>query len=85
MNFYTKFRVGEEVYVVYKEDGFIEIWRDKIISITIRENNVVDYILDKLCDTFSGHELVKFDDKKGLINKIDELIEKGKEELNESI
>lgn len=86
MNFYTKFRVGEEVYAIYKEDdGIIRLWKDKIISITIRENNVVDYILEELCDTFSGHELVKIEDEKGLIKKINELIEKGKEELNESI
>lgn len=76
MKIYVKYRVGEEVYAIYKEDdGIIRLWKDKINSITIRENNVIDYLLEDYCETFSEHELVKLEDEKGLLKKINELID----------
>lgn len=78
MEFKIKFAIGEELYVIYKEekDNIIRLFKDKVTEIVIREDETV-YYLDKMCEEFHEEELVKYKDKTTLLYKIDQLIEKG--------
>ena len=75
MKIETKYSIGDNVYVIFKEDnGEIKLFKDKIDSIVIKENEIV-YFLDKICEEFHEHELIKYKDESSLLNKIDALIE----------
>lgn len=80
MKIESKFGLHEKVYAVYKEvnDIFAHVFEDEIISITVIEDGTIDYLLDKMCETFKDYELVRIDDKDGLIKRIDEVLEVGK-------
>lgn len=75
MKIETNFAVGEYVYVIFKEEnGIIKLFKDKIDSIVIKEDEIV-YFLDKICEEFHEDELIKYKDESSLLNKINNLIE----------
>lgn len=78
MKIESKFEIHEKVYVVYKEDDIVHVFKDEIISITVIEDKTIDYLLDRMCETFKDYELVRINDKENLIKRIEELLEVGK-------
>ena len=71
MNIKTKFKVGQEVYVIFKEDNepFVKIFDDVITEITISKDGIV-YYLTKIVEEFKEDELVSKKDVNALIPKI---------------
>lgn len=73
MKIETKFKIGQEVYVIFKEDAEIKLFKDTIDSIVIKKDKVV-YFMNKICEEFNEDELVEYGNCIDLINKIDKLI-----------
>lgn len=81
MNIKTKFELGEKVYCVYKEDNIIKLFVDEVAEIVV-SNDGIDYYGEIMCEEFKENEVVAYNDKEGLLNKIEELSSE-KEENNE--
>ena len=71
MNIKTKFKIGQEVYVIFKEDNepYVKIFDDVITEITISKDGIV-YYLTKILEEFKEDELVSKKDVNALIPKI---------------
>ena len=71
MNIKTKFKIGQEVYVIFKEDNepYVKIFDDIITEITISKDGIV-YYLTKIIEEFKEDELVSKKDVNALIPKI---------------
>ena len=77
MNIKTKFKIGEEVYIIFKEnDGIIRLFKDEVTEIVINDKGIL-YYGDILCEEFKENQLISFNDKELLVEKIDELIKNG--------
>ena len=86
MNINTKFKLGQEVYIIFKEDNepYLKIMDDVIKEIIISDKGTA-YYCDKLCEEFFDYEMVSKKDINGLIPKIKELLKnkiKEQEETN---
>lgn len=78
-----KYKFGDEVYVVFKEnDGLIRVFKDKVQEISMSEKYGLHYYVNKLCEEFKEEELVSVNDKNLLIARIDELSEVENERTN---
>lgn len=71
----TKFAIDEKVYIVYKENDEVKVFKDVIKEILITETQTIYY------GSIVGWELKEDDlvsdaDRDKVINKIDELIKK---------
>ena len=77
MNIKTKFKIGEEVYIIFKEnDGIIRLFKDEVTEIVINDKGIL-YYGDILCEEFKENQLISFNNKELLVEKIDELIKNG--------
>ena len=78
MNITTKFKIGEEVYIIFKKenDQILQLFKDKVIEIVINENDIL-YYGNVLCEEFKENQLISFNNKELLVEKIDELIKNG--------
>lgn len=78
MNIKTKFKIGEEVYIIFKEENnqILQLFKDKVTEIVINEEDIL-YYGDVLCEEFKEEQLISINDKEILIKKIDELIKNG--------
>ena len=72
MNIKTKFELGEKVYCVYKEDNIIKLFVDEVAEIVVSNDGIV-YYGEIMCEEFKENEVVAYNDKEGLLNKIEEL------------
>lgn len=72
MNIKTKFKIGDEVYIIFKEDGIVKLFRDKIEEIAITKEHIVYYV-DFICEEFEEYEIVLINNHEDLIKKIIEL------------
>ena len=72
MNIKTKFELGEKIYCVYKEDNIIKLFVDEVAEIVILNDGIV-YYCEAICEEFKENELVAYNDKEALLNKIEEL------------
>lgn len=87
MQIKTKYNIGDRVWVVKEEDyyntetrkrelaGVLEVFDDYIESIQVYNEGVI-YILRQadMLDLFE-HEVILYDNKKGLVKKIEEVME----------
>lgn len=78
MKIETKYAIGEEVYVIFKEDnGSIKLFKDTITEITLSSYEKTGYLyayyVGNMCEEFIESEIIRFDDKEGLIKTIDQL------------
>ena len=78
MNIKTKFKIGEEVYIIFKEKNnqILRLFKDEVTEIVINEDDIL-YYGDVLCEEFKEEQLISINDKELLIKKIDELIKNG--------
>lgn len=78
MNITTKFKIGEEVYIIFKEENneILQLFKDKVTEIVINEDDIL-YYGNVLCEEFKEEQLISINDKELLIKKIDELIKNG--------
>ena len=74
MTISTEFGIGEEVYIVYKENGEVKIFKDEIKEILITKNQTLYYVSTS-CDEYDGTQFIPMISRENVINKIDELLE----------
>lgn len=77
----TKFKIGEEVYIIYKEKNNVIINKDIIKEIAINEKEDIFYYTNNYCDEIKECELVETYATSKLVSKIEELL---KEKDNET-
>lgn len=73
----TNFKINEEVYMIYKENDVVNIRKDKVKSILIKEDETI-YYLENFCDEVQEDELISVEYDFELRDKIMKLI-KGEE------
>lgn len=72
MKIETKFKIGEEVYIIEEGiKGVLEIYKDVIGSIFINDDLSVSYYIDSVTNTFDENEIFKLNDRKGIIKTIE--------------
>ena len=78
MNIKTKFKIGEEVYIIFKEENneILQLFKDKVTEIVINDEDIL-YYGNVLCEEFKEDQLISFNNKELLVEKIDELIKNG--------
>ena len=74
MTISTKFGIGEEVYIVYKENGEVKIFKDEIKEILIRKNQILYYVSTS-CDEYNSVQLIRKSLRENVMDKIDKLLE----------
>lgn len=72
----AKFNLGEKVYILNKDNYVVSLFVDEICEIILNKNGVYyyGYMMSK---RFKENELVPYNDKEELLNKIKELTSKG--------
>lgn len=75
MNIKTKYKVGQKVYVVFKEDNqfWANVFEDEIEQICITQNGIIYYV-KKICEEFNEEDIIDYNDNDLLINKIKDLL-----------
>ena len=79
MNIKTKYETGQHIWVLYLDRKEVCVFDDIIKEINISKDGI-EYWCDKAGDSIKEDEIVKYEDEIGLVNRIKELLEKGKEE-----
>lgn len=77
MNIQTKYKIGDEVYVILKDDNSVLINMDSIEEIAITKKELgydVSYYLEHTGDEFSDEELISIRDDNTLIYRINKLL-----------
>ncbi len=75
MQIETKYKIGEDVYIVFKEDcdDCVQIYKDSISEIIIKKNEQL-YFAINLCEEISEEDIVPIERKDLLEKRIDELL-----------
>lgn len=75
MQIETKYKIGEDVYIVFKEDcdDYVQIYKGSISEIIIKKNEQL-YFAINLCEEFSEEDIVPIERKDLLEKRIDELL-----------
>lgn len=73
MNVKTKFKIGDEVYVVMEYDRGALVSKDAILEITIDEEGV-RYYLDNREDDVYESQVFALDDENGVLNEIKSIL-----------
>lgn len=74
-----KYGIDDEVYVVFKENGTVQVVKSKIVEFSYSTKYGLRYYIDvPRYDEFIEDEIIATNDKEGLIKKIDELLERDK-------
>ena len=74
----TKFGIGDDVYVVYKEDDEVKVFKDEITEISITETQII-YFGSMIGFDLKEDDLISTADRDKVINKIDELLKSEEE------
>ena len=72
MKIETKFKIDDEVYIIFKEDGIVKLFRDVIKEIVITKGHII-YYGKIMCEEFEEDEIVSINNNEELIKKIIEL------------
>lgn len=86
MNITTKFGIGDEVYVLFREDGepWVKVFTDVIDEIVLKKNETIYYV-NSFCEEFHTHELLpRSCNTNELVDKINELLKEDEENGIES-
>ena len=77
MKIETKYNIGDKVWIVYEGDFYneVSIYTDTIIEVTFYENGLV-YNFENYPDELKEDEIILYDEKDKLLQKIEELTNK---------
>lgn len=84
MKIESKYNIGDRIWVVYENQGEVSVYEDTISEIVINENGII-YISGTTCIDINEEDIILYDDREGLANKIIETmneIHKKEEEEN---
>lgn len=74
MNYNTKFKIGDEVYIIYKTGtDVIQVFKNVIDGIYIYANGV-QYCLDKTTGFYNEYDLIKIGEEDKLFRRLEELL-----------
>lgn len=74
MNIKTKFKIGDEVYIVEKDTTYsLFVYKSVIGQILVSEDEV-EYYVDNLSDAYTEETMVLSSDKEGLLKLIDDAL-----------
>ena len=84
MNIQTKFKLGQKVYIIFKEEKepYVKIFDDVIEEIIVNSDGVI-YYGKKIYKKFREEDIVSANDINKLISKIKELLKTDKEVIDE--
>lgn len=74
MELELKYSIGDEVYVVFKENYKVNVLKGKIEEFCYSGKYGLDYYIDGVCEEFKEDDIIPVNDKDGLVKKIDELM-----------
>ena len=74
MKIETKYNIGEKIWVIYEDKGEIKVYDALITYITIEEDRIF-YGTDIGLAEFSEEDVILYDEKEKLMNKIFEIME----------
>lgn len=87
MKIETKYNIGDKVWIVYEGDFYnsstgerqnsceVSVYTDTIMEVTFYENGLV-YNFENCPDELKEDEIILYDDKIALLDKIEELMNK---------
>lgn len=84
MKIESKFEIGQAVWVVYPSNGEVNIYDDEISEICVDEDGIY-YILREACIDGREEEIIAYEDKEGLINKIEKLMKEIREKEKKNV
>lgn len=70
-----KYKFDDEVYVVYKEDDVVRIFKGKIVEFSMSKDYGLHYYVDNSGDDYVEQELIAVDRDDLLIERINKLLE----------
>lgn len=73
MTINTKFGIGDEVYIIYKENGEVKIFKDEIVEILITDTQTLYYVSTS-ANEYNEKQFIPSDLRENVIDKIDELL-----------
>ena len=73
MTINTKFGIGDEVYIIYKENGEVKIFKDEIMEILITDTQTLYYVSTS-SNEYNEKQFIPSDLRENVIDKIDELL-----------
>lgn len=73
MTINTKFGIGDEVYILYKENGEVKIFKDEILEILITDTQTLYYVSTS-ADEYDEKQFIPTNLREIVIDKIDELL-----------
>lgn len=73
MTINTKFGIGDEVYIIYKENGEVKIFKDEIMEILITDTQTLYYVSTS-ADEYDEKQFIPTNLREIVIDKIDELL-----------
>lgn len=69
-----KYNFRDEVYVVYKEEQIVKVYKDVVTEISYSEKYGLRYYVKNSCEDFIEKDLIGVNDITGLVNRINELL-----------
>lgn len=77
MKLELKYKLGEEVYVVFKEDdGMVRVFKDRIVEFAMSEKYGLHYFVENtVAEDFNEEELIPINREDLLIERINKLLE----------
>lgn len=84
MKIESKFEIGQAVWVVYENNREVSIYDDKIDEICVDKDGIY-YMLKEACIDGREEEIVEYEDKERLINKIEELMKEIREKEKNNV
>ncbi len=73
MTINTKFGIGDEVYILYKENGEVKIFKDKIMEILITGTRTLYYVSTS-ADEYNEKQFIPAILRENVIDEIDKLL-----------
>ena len=73
MKIETKYEIGEHIWAVYQHQAVVEVYDDYIGWISYEDKLI--YGLKESCNDLEEQEIILYEDKEGLANRIKEVME----------
>ena len=79
MKINTKYEIGQRVWVFYKNQGEASVYDDYIDEICVNNQKQIYYILKNACIDRVEEEIVLYEDKETLVEKIKGILKESEE------
>ena len=74
MNIKTKYEIGQRVWVVYENRGEVCVFDDVITEVCVNKEKMY-YLLEASCNELKEEDIILYDEKNKLLNKIETLMQ----------